>query len=260
MSNPPDRSSVLRLMHDWVESESLRRHMYAVEAAMRAYARRIGADEELYGATGLIHDFDYEKHPDEHPNPGAMVLREHGFPEELVRAVLAHGYPTRTGVRPETVLDRTLRACDEVTGLISAAALVRPSRSLHDLEAKSVMKKFKDRAFAAGAPSGWSLVESRTGSAVATYLFRKTAGGSEPTTVTVTAPVSAAMAISTAEYEGVLAAELADGRLLMAQLGADPDVRQIREFGDLRADVRGVAERRRCGSGSAPPWGWSNSP
>ena len=86
MSNPPDRGSVLRLMHDWVESESLRRHMYAVEAAMRAYARRIGADEELYGATGLIHDFDYEKHPDEHPNPGAMVLREHGFPEELVRA------------------------------------------------------------------------------------------------------------------------------------------------------------------------------
>ena len=150
MSNPPDRSSVLRLMHDWVESESLRRHMYAVEAAMRAYARRVGADEELYGATGLIHDFDYERHPDEHPNPGAMVLREHGFPEELVRAVLAHGYPSRTDVRPETVLDRTLRACDEITGLISAAVLVRPSRSLHDLESKSVMKKFKDRAFAAG--------------------------------------------------------------------------------------------------------------
>jgi predicted hydrolase (HD superfamily) len=137
-------------MHDWVESESLRRHMYAVEAAMRAYARKVGGDEELYGATGLIHDFDYEKYPDEHPNPGAMVLREKGYPEDLVHAVLAHGYPSRTGTRPGTVLDRTLRACDEVTGLISAAALVRPSRSLHDLEAKSVMKKFKDKAFAAG--------------------------------------------------------------------------------------------------------------
>ena len=117
---------------------------------MRAYARKLGEDEELYGAAGLIHDFDYELHPDEHPNPGAAVLRERGYPDELVRAVLAHGYPSRTDVRPETVLDRTLRACDEVTGLISAAALVRPSRALHDLEAKSVMKKFKDRGFAAG--------------------------------------------------------------------------------------------------------------
>jgi putative nucleotidyltransferase with HDIG domain len=146
----PDRDSVASLMHSWVQSESLRRHMYAVEAAMRAYARKLGEDEELYGATGLIHDFDYERHPDEHPVPGAAVLRERGFPEEIVHAVLAHGYPTRSDVPPETLLDRTLRACDEVTGLISAAALVRPSRALHDLEAKSVMKKFKDRAFAAG--------------------------------------------------------------------------------------------------------------
>jgi putative nucleotidyltransferase with HDIG domain len=144
------RADVLALMHEWVESESLRRHMYAVEAAMRAYARKLGGDEDVYGATGLIHDFDYERHPDEHPNPGARALREMGYPEEIVHAVLAHGYPSRTDVPPETLLDRTLRACDEVTGLISAAALVRPSRALHDLEAKSVMKKFKDRAFAAG--------------------------------------------------------------------------------------------------------------
>ena len=137
-------------MHTWVASESLRRHMYAVEAAMRAYARREGADEELYGVTGLIHDFDYERHPEEHPRPGAEVLREQGFPDAVVHAVLAHGYPSRTGVPPETRLDLTLRACDEVTGLITAAALVRPSRALHDLEAKSVLKKFKDRAFAAG--------------------------------------------------------------------------------------------------------------
>jgi predicted hydrolase (HD superfamily) len=146
----PTRDQALSLMHEWVESESLRRHMYSVEAAMRAYARARGEDEELFGITGLVHDFDYERRPDEHPRPGAAVLREQGYPDELVHAVLAHGYPSRTEVAPETLLDRTLRACDEVTGLITAAALVRPSRSLHDLEAKSVMKKFKDRAFAAG--------------------------------------------------------------------------------------------------------------
>ena len=150
MSPLPDRAATLALMHSWVASESLRRHMYAVEAAMRAYARKYGEDEEVWGAAGLIHDFDYERHPDEHPRPGAVVLRERGFPEEIVHAVQAHGYPSRTDVPPETLLDRALRACDEVTGLISAAALVRPSRALHDLEAKSVMKKFKDRAFAAG--------------------------------------------------------------------------------------------------------------
>ena len=144
------RESVLDLMHLWVSSDSLRRHMYAVEAAMRAYARKYGEDEELWGTAGLIHDFDYERHPDEHPRPGAPVLRENGFPEEVVHAVLAHGYPARTDVAPVTLLDRALRACDEITGLISAAALVRPSRALHDLEAKSVMKKFKDLAFAAG--------------------------------------------------------------------------------------------------------------
>ncbi len=123
--------------------------MYAVEAAMRAYARKFGEDDELFGLTGLLHDFDYEAWPDAHPLPGAEILREKGFPEPLVRAILAHNEP-RTGVRPETLLDRTLRACDEITGLITAAALVRPSRSVLDLEAKSVMKKFKDRAFAAG--------------------------------------------------------------------------------------------------------------
>lgn len=146
----PNRESTLALMHSWVQSESLRRHMYAVEAAMRAYARREGEDEALWGATGLIHDFDYERHPDEHPRSGEGPLREAGLPEPLIHAVLAHGYPSLTDVAPETQLDRALRACDEVTGLIHATALVRPSRSIHDLEAKSVMKKFKDKAFAAG--------------------------------------------------------------------------------------------------------------
>lgn len=146
----PSREDALALMHRYVESESLRRHMYAVEAACRAYARKFGEDEELYGLAGLVHDFDYEKRPDEHPLPGAEILREQNFPEAVVHAVLAHGYPTRSNVQPRTLLDRTLRACDEITGLITAAALVRPSRSVMDLEAKSVMKKFKDRAFAAG--------------------------------------------------------------------------------------------------------------
>jgi putative nucleotidyltransferase with HDIG domain len=149
MANLPPRDQALALMHRYVESESLRRHMYSVEAACRAYARRFGEDEELFGTAGLVHDFDYEKFPEEHPLRGAEVLREEGYPEELVHAVLAH-YTPRTGVEPETVLDRTLWACDEITGLVTAAALVRPSRSIMDLEAKSVMKKFKDRAFAAG--------------------------------------------------------------------------------------------------------------
>jgi putative nucleotidyltransferase with HDIG domain len=145
----PPREESLALMHDHVESESLRRHMYSVEAACRAYARSFGEDEELYGQAGLLHDFDYEKFPEEHPVHGAALLRERGYPEALVHAVEAH-YAERTGVHPESRLDRTLRACDEITGLVTAAALVRPSRSVMDLEAKSVLKKMKDKQFAAG--------------------------------------------------------------------------------------------------------------
>lgn len=149
MITHPTRDEALALVHEYVGSESLRRHMYSVEAACRAYARRFGEDEELYGVTGLVHDFDYERFPDEHPLPGVEILRERGYPAEVLHAVLAHNAP-RTGVQPETLLDRTLFACDEVTGLVTAAALVRPNRSVMDLETKSVMKKFKDRAFAAG--------------------------------------------------------------------------------------------------------------
>ena len=149
MANLPTREEALALMHEHVASESLRRHMYSVEAACRAYARKFGEDEELFGLAGLIHDFDYERWPEEHPLPGIDMLRERGWPEEVIHAVQAH-YAARTGVEPTTTIDRTLCACDEVTGLITAAALVRPSRSVMDLEAKSVLKKFKDKAFAAG--------------------------------------------------------------------------------------------------------------
>jgi putative nucleotidyltransferase with HDIG domain len=145
----PSRDDALALMHQHVQSESLRRHMYAVEAACRAYAGRFGEDEELYGLAGLLHDFDYEEFPDEHPLRGVEMLRERGYPDELLHAVQAH-YAARTGVHPETRLDRTLHACDEITGLVTAAALVRPSRSVMDLEARSVLKKMKDRQFAAG--------------------------------------------------------------------------------------------------------------
>jgi putative nucleotidyltransferase with HDIG domain len=149
MSALPSRAEALELMHEHVRSESLRRHMYSVEAACRAYARRFGEDEELFGLAGLVHDFDYERWPDEHPVRGVEMLRERGYPDALLHAVQAH-YATRTGVQPETLLDRTLCACDEITGMITAAALVRPSRSVMDLEARSVLKKMKDKQFAAG--------------------------------------------------------------------------------------------------------------
>lgn len=149
MSQLPSRDQALALMHRHVRSESLRRHMYSVEAACRAYARRWGENEEVYALAGLLHDFDYEEHPEQHPLHGAAELRELGYPEEVVRAILSH-YASRTGVEPTTRLEKTLHACDEITGLVTAAALVRPSRSVSDLEAKSVIKKMKDRAFAAG--------------------------------------------------------------------------------------------------------------
>lgn len=145
----PPREEALSLMHEYVQSESLRRHMYSVEAACRAYARRFGEDEALFGITGLLHDFDYERFPDEHPAPGVEILRERGYPDELLHAIQAH-YAPRTGVQPETLLDRTLYACDEITGLVTAAALVRPTKSILDMEAKSVLKKMKDKGFAAG--------------------------------------------------------------------------------------------------------------
>ncbi len=146
-----DRQEALQIVHKYVKNENLVRHMLAVEAAMRFYAPRFDGDVETWGITGILHDFDWEIHPtlEEHPMAGAPILRERGVPEEIVQAILSHA--ERTGIPRVTSMQKALYACDEITGLVTAVALVRPSRSLYDLEASSVKKKWKDRAFAAGA-------------------------------------------------------------------------------------------------------------
>jgi putative nucleotidyltransferase with HDIG domain len=149
-----DRDAALAIVNEHVENVNLRRHMFAVEAAMRAYARRYGGDPDEWGLAGLLHDFDWEIHPTlaEHPQAGAPILRERGVPEAVVRCILSHA--DHTGVPRESPMERALYACDEVTGLITAVALVRPSRSLHDLTAASVRKKWKDGRFAAAVDRG----------------------------------------------------------------------------------------------------------
>jgi putative nucleotidyltransferase with HDIG domain len=144
----PSRDEALELLHEWVDNEGLRKHMLAVEAAVRSYAREQGQDEDLWGLAGLLHDLDWEKYPDEHPLRGVEALRARGYPDEVVHAILAHRSDF-TGVEPETALDRTLVACDEITGLITATALVRPN-GIDDLKPKSVKKKMKDPTFARG--------------------------------------------------------------------------------------------------------------
>lgn len=151
----PSRDSALALMHEYTASESLRKHMLAVEAAMRAYAARLGEDPDRWGLAGLLHDFDYERFPndahsatEEHPAEGVRILRERGFPEDVLQAILGHAHYTR--VPRETTMAKTLFAVDELTGLITATALVKPSRSVHDVDVKSVRKKMKDKAFARG--------------------------------------------------------------------------------------------------------------
>ncbi|GAB4522487.1 MAG: HD domain-containing protein [Anaerolineales bacterium] len=145
------RDEALSIVREHVKNESLVRHMLSVEAAMRFYAQKTGADPDEWGLTGLLHDFDWEIHPtlEEHPTAGAPILRERGVPEHIVRAILSHA--DHTGIPRETAMEKALFACDEITGLITAVALVRPSRALHDLTPKSVKKKWKDKSFAAGA-------------------------------------------------------------------------------------------------------------
>ena len=146
-----DRNTAFEIVNEFVSSQQLVKHMLAVESAMRFYARRLEQDEETWAITGLLHDFDWEIHPtaEEHPLQGAPILKGRGVPEEIVQAILCHG--DHLNLPRETLLAKALYACDEITGLITAVALVRPSRSLFDLEASSVKKKWKDKAFAAGA-------------------------------------------------------------------------------------------------------------
>lgn len=151
----PTRADALALMHEYTASESLRKHMLAVEAAMRAYADKFGEDPERWGLTGLIHDFDYERYPnathsasEEHPSHGVRLLRERGWPDDILQAILGHA--TYCGVSRETSMAKALFAVDELTGLVTATALVRPSKSLHEVDARSVRKKMKDKAFARG--------------------------------------------------------------------------------------------------------------
>jgi len=151
----PAREETLALMHEYTASDSLRKHMLAVEGAMRAYARKFGEDEERWGTTGLIHDFDYERFPnnahsptEEHPSEGVRILRSKGYPEDVLEAILGHAQYCNTP--RESKMAKTLFAVDELTGLITATALVRPTKSVHEVDARSVRKKMKDKAFARG--------------------------------------------------------------------------------------------------------------
>jgi putative nucleotidyltransferase with HDIG domain len=144
------REEALSLVREYVKNEGLIRHMLSVEAAMRFYAEKFGKDQEKWGLVGLLHDFDWEIHPtlDQHPQDGAPILRARGVPEEIIQDILSHA--DHLNLPRETLIRKAISACDEVTGLITAVALVRPSRSLYDLEPSSVKKKWKDKAFAAG--------------------------------------------------------------------------------------------------------------
>jgi putative nucleotidyltransferase with HDIG domain len=146
----PTYDEALSLFQEFNHSVSLLKHAYSVEGVMRYMARKIGQDEEKWGIVGLMHDLDYERFPEQHCKKAREILEERGWPEEYIRAVVSHGWGLCSDVEPQSNMEKTLYAVDELTGLITAAALVRPSKSVSDLEAKSVMKKWKDKSFAAG--------------------------------------------------------------------------------------------------------------
>ena len=150
----PTREQALELLHRYNESDSLRKHAYAVEGVMRHIARKRGEDEEKWGVIGLIHDLDYEKFPDQHCTKTRTLLEEHGWPEEYIRAAVSHGWGICSDVEPQTVLEKTLYSIDELTGLVVTTALIRPSKSVMDVAVKSVKNKWKDKRFAAGVDRG----------------------------------------------------------------------------------------------------------
>ncbi len=150
MTVKPDREQALELFRKYNKSESLYRHALSVEAVMRYMAEKNGEDQEKWGIIGLIHDLDYEMYPAQHCIMTEKILRENNWPEEYIRAVISHGYGIVTDTEPQTLLEKTLFAMDELTGLVATSALVRPSKSILDMEAKSVKKKWNDKRFAAG--------------------------------------------------------------------------------------------------------------
>ena len=148
--NPPTRDEALALLQEYNDNEALIRHALAVEGVMRHWARKTGADEVKWGVIGLVHDLDYGRFPEQHCQKTEAILRERDWPEEYIRAVLSHGWGICTDVEPQSELEKVLYAMDELTGLIAATALVRPSKSVLDMKPKSVKKKWKDKSFAAG--------------------------------------------------------------------------------------------------------------
>lgn len=150
MTQPPNREEAWALLNEYNHSEALLNHALAVEAVMRYLARKTGQEEEQWGVLGLIHDLDYEQYPEEHCRRTKTILEERGWPEAYIRAVVSHGWGLCSDVEPRSELEKTLFTIDELTGLVAAAALVRPSKSVKDLEAKSVKKKWKQKQFAAG--------------------------------------------------------------------------------------------------------------
>jgi predicted hydrolase (HD superfamily) len=146
----PTREEALKILHEYNQGDSLRKHAYAVEGVMRYIARKRGEDEEKWGIIGLIHDLDYERYPDQHCTKTREILEAHNWPEEYVRATVSHGWGICSDVEPKSTLEKTLYAIDELTGLVAASVLIRPSKSVMDLTVKSVKKKWKTPSFAAG--------------------------------------------------------------------------------------------------------------
>lgn len=150
----PTRDEALSLFLKYNKTESLLRHALSVEGVMRYMARKAGEDEEKWGIVGLIHDLDYEMYPEQHCTMTEKILKENRWPEEYIRAVLSHGWGLASDVKPESLLEKTIYAIDELTGLVATSALVRPSKSVLDMEARSVKKKWNDKKFAAGVDRG----------------------------------------------------------------------------------------------------------